>query len=231
MSYKIGATLSIGKKDTNQIVINQPGVSGEHAKINILSKDELWIEDCGSSNGTYINSTRIENGIVKPSDRITLAKNTVDITPQLRKIFQALQAEPMVNTVITGNEFTLEINRLRAVHKKFQAEQISITKNHNIKLNLIRAGVGVSASLAAFLVCQQFQAFFKTQEALKVTLTTASGMIGFLAVGGMTAQDKLQQLSNQFQIDYVCPACQGSLNSAVPEVLEKTGHHCKRFKP
>lgn len=59
--------LTIGRKENNSIVLADPHVSGSHAKI-IVRNNGLFIEDFDSTNGTYVNRTKV-NGKMKLSNR------------------------------------------------------------------------------------------------------------------------------------------------------------------
>lgn len=63
----IRSDLTIGRKDGNSIVLNEQHVSGEHAKI-LIKNNSLFIEDLNSTNGTYLNGTKI-NGKKKLSNK------------------------------------------------------------------------------------------------------------------------------------------------------------------
>ena len=54
-------TLTIGRNTDNNIVINDPSVSRNHAQLSKQS-NTYFIKDLGSSNGTFINGKRV-NGI------------------------------------------------------------------------------------------------------------------------------------------------------------------------
>lgn len=56
----IRSDLAIGRKDDNSIVLNEQHVSGKHARI-IVRNDSLFIEDLNSTNGTYLNGTKINS--------------------------------------------------------------------------------------------------------------------------------------------------------------------------
>ncbi|WP_297417697.1 FHA domain-containing protein [Clostridium sp.] len=56
----IRSDLTIGRKDGNSIVLSDPHVSGNHAKI-IVWNDSLFIEDLNSTNGTYVNGNKINS--------------------------------------------------------------------------------------------------------------------------------------------------------------------------
>lgn len=50
--------MRIGRDPANEIVIDHPQVSRFHARLT-WENARLYLEDMGSSNGTYINQTRI----------------------------------------------------------------------------------------------------------------------------------------------------------------------------
>lgn len=47
----------IGQERKNEIVVDEPSVSGRHARLTVVSDDELFIEDLESANGTYVDAT------------------------------------------------------------------------------------------------------------------------------------------------------------------------------
>ena len=66
-----GASLTIGRRDDNDVVIEDPAVSGHHAKIDSLG-DRFVLIDLKSKNGTFVNEQLIDShwlndGDVSPS--------------------------------------------------------------------------------------------------------------------------------------------------------------------
>lgn len=55
-------TLSFGRKEDNSIVLNDEFVSGYHAKI-YTKNNIFFIEDLGSTNGTFVNGTKIDGRV------------------------------------------------------------------------------------------------------------------------------------------------------------------------
>ena len=51
--------VTIGRDAECDIVLNHPHVSRRHATITV-GHDSLWIQDLGSTNGTYVNGNRID---------------------------------------------------------------------------------------------------------------------------------------------------------------------------
>ncbi|EAX48603.1 FHA domain containing protein [Thermosinus carboxydivorans Nor1] len=56
--FELAETTSIGRSDANDIVINEAYVSHEHACISFY-KQQYWLADLNSTNGTFVNGQRI----------------------------------------------------------------------------------------------------------------------------------------------------------------------------
>ncbi len=59
--------LVVGRDPGNQIVIDDPSVSREHAAIIAVGNDHI-LEDLGSANGTFVNGTRMPRRILQHGD-------------------------------------------------------------------------------------------------------------------------------------------------------------------
>jgi pSer/pThr/pTyr-binding forkhead associated (FHA) protein len=70
--------LKIGRDNTNDVIINEPGVSRNHAIISLLDNGTYEVKDLGSSNGTFVNGQRITQQIISPDDKLQVASCTVD---------------------------------------------------------------------------------------------------------------------------------------------------------
>jgi len=71
--------INIGRHPSNDIVIENMGISGQHAKI-VQSEGECYIEDKGSTNGTKLNGKKIDRHLLKHGDNIGLFKHTLRYT-------------------------------------------------------------------------------------------------------------------------------------------------------
>ena len=64
---------TLGRRPYNDIVIDNLAVSGEHAVLQLVGAD-VFIEDLGSTNGTYINGKSIKRQILVNSDTVEVGK-------------------------------------------------------------------------------------------------------------------------------------------------------------
>jgi pSer/pThr/pTyr-binding forkhead associated (FHA) protein len=75
-SYGIETALTIGRLPDNAIVIDNPAVSGHHARI-FREEDAFVIEDLRSKNGTYVNNKHVVREALKHGDVVLVGKHTL----------------------------------------------------------------------------------------------------------------------------------------------------------
>jgi len=68
--------LTIGRKPDNDLVIDNPAVSGHHALI-FSEGGVFFIEDLGSTNGTFVNDAKIQKEKLKNSDRVAVGAHVL----------------------------------------------------------------------------------------------------------------------------------------------------------
>ena len=70
--------LKIGKRNTNDIVLEAVDVSGNHAVVTQLSENVYLIEDNQSTNGTFLNGQRIRRSTFTKKDVVHIATTRLD---------------------------------------------------------------------------------------------------------------------------------------------------------
>lgn len=73
---QIGQNISIGRNDSNDIVIDNLAVSGNHARIESVAASFI-IKDLGSTNGTFVNKKLVSAHGLKNNDVILIGKHTL----------------------------------------------------------------------------------------------------------------------------------------------------------
>jgi pSer/pThr/pTyr-binding forkhead associated (FHA) protein len=71
--------LTIGRHEDNDIVIDHMGVSGRHARVAVDGHSVI-LTDLQSTNGTFLNGRRVEQGELRPNDWITIGRHILTFT-------------------------------------------------------------------------------------------------------------------------------------------------------
>jgi pSer/pThr/pTyr-binding forkhead associated (FHA) protein len=72
--YAVGVGLTIGRLPDNAVVIDNPAVSGHHARIYSES-GAVILEDLDSTNGTYVNGKHANRYVMRHGDVVLIGKH------------------------------------------------------------------------------------------------------------------------------------------------------------
>jgi pSer/pThr/pTyr-binding forkhead associated (FHA) protein len=87
--------LVIGRGSDSDITISEDNVSRRHAKLIVEQGNHIYIEDLGSTNGTFINGERIQRTTLMEGDRILIGTSILKLV--------SLQEEARPSRRITGD--------------------------------------------------------------------------------------------------------------------------------
>lgn len=80
----VGPETVIGRKPENELVIDNPAVSGRHARVvREESSGQYFIEDLNSTNGTYLLDRKVTRSVLRHKDVLVIAKHTVEFEDEL----------------------------------------------------------------------------------------------------------------------------------------------------
>lgn len=69
-------SVTVGRKDDNDIVIDNPAISGHHCKLT-MEGGGYYVEDLESTNGTFVNEKKIKKSGLHNNDVVGLAKHAL----------------------------------------------------------------------------------------------------------------------------------------------------------
>ena len=72
--YVVESEVTIGRLPDNTVVIDNPAVSGHHARISIEG-DDYVVEDLRSKNGTYLNEQHVLRAALRNHDVLLIGKH------------------------------------------------------------------------------------------------------------------------------------------------------------
>ena len=71
--------LVIGRSSELDMVLIEDMVSRKHAKIQ-MQADQIWIEDLGSTNGTFVNGARVTTArLLAPGDIVRIGQTDLQV--------------------------------------------------------------------------------------------------------------------------------------------------------
>lgn len=94
-----GETLHIGRRDSNDVVIENLVVSGTHAKLDALEEGFL-LTDLRSKNGTFVNETPVNAHWLQDGDVVRIGKHTLTLLVEEEEAFALDVEEDMDQTMV-----------------------------------------------------------------------------------------------------------------------------------
>ncbi|MDB4946024.1 MAG: hypothetical protein JWP97_5558 [Labilithrix sp.] len=123
----------LGRGTEADLWVEDGGVSRRHAQISCRSDGRYFVQDLGSTNGTFLGTQRIDLVEVKPDDRIQLGPNVVlrfAITDDQEEELQRRLYESSTRDALT-----------RLYNRKYFTErltaEVAYSRRHKVKLSVI----------------------------------------------------------------------------------------------
>lgn len=127
-----GDSCVIGRANDANIVVNDNRISRHHIKLNV-KRDEIELEDLGSTNGTYVNGKKITKCILRNDDRVHLSGNTIfkfaygdEIEIMFQKEMHQMANFDAVTGVYNKHYLTERLN-----------EEFSFSKRNNVPISIL----------------------------------------------------------------------------------------------
>jgi pSer/pThr/pTyr-binding forkhead associated (FHA) protein len=86
--------ISIGRKPENDLVIDNPSVSGRHCRV-VADGAEYFVEDLNSTNGTFLRDQKIARAALRHGDVLAIAKHTVEFVNEAEALAALPAKEPV----------------------------------------------------------------------------------------------------------------------------------------
>lgn len=202
--------IKIGKAVDNDFVVDDPHVSRHHAHL-VRQDDATWLlEDIGSTNGTYVNGQQIVKKQVALTDRICFGDLCVSLADILHK----------------DNDYSEDFAVLKKVYDGYIETKVKIQSANQFKVRLFQslpfALPGVIGVAIGFLGKGSTMLFL-----ISLLIVICAPTIGIYLGARQSAKipQQLQDIANQFKIDYVCPKC-GNFLGEIPWESLKNRKHC-----
>ncbi len=193
--------IKIGKAPDNDFVVDDAHVSRHHARLTRQADGCLFLEDLGSTNGTFVNDIQIAQKRITPADTVRLG--------------DAYQL-PIREVLKYNNDYSEEFAALKKVYDDYIQQKVKIQSSNQFKTRLFQslpfALPGIVGVVIGFLGKGSPELF-----GVSLFITVSAPTIGIYLGAKQSAKIpmQLQTIANQFKIDYVCPKC-GTFLGEIP---------------
>ena len=133
--------MTIGRKDDNDIRIENLAVSGHHAKLLTIF-DDSFLEDLNSTNGTYVNGQPISKHPLKNGDVIIIGKH------ELRYINDSASSRDDDKTIMIRRQPGLNTSPAANLHEPINMPGVSPNADLGVAKLQILNGKGAGKELA-----------------------------------------------------------------------------------
>jgi len=171
-------TLTIGRKEDNDIVIDNPAVSGHHAKIMKIG-NKYFIEDLNSTNGTFISGRKILKAELENNMQVDITKYSLIFIDDRPKQEQ----EQVIPTKSTDETFVLGPEKQREILEKMAATKTPAPLLEKIGCLKITDGIVDKTEIELSLL----NTYIGTTELAVVKIIPSKGLFGIGTVTGNIA--------------------------------------------
>jgi len=130
------SSVKIGRDNSNDIIINEPSVSRNHAVITKLEDDRYEVKDLGSTNGTFINGKLVIKEFLLPGDQLQVASSYVDWQEAFNRKSKA-QSEPTLEDPFSRIRKTIQLGAANDNDLIVDGEFVS---QHHARVSLLKDG-------------------------------------------------------------------------------------------
>ena len=133
-------SITIGRANDNDIVLDNQSASGHHAKI-IKVANQYKLEDLNSTNGTFVNNNKVANKILKEGDIIAIGKHELWFVGENSESLENADLEKTVfvrsTATPSSNKTTTPSNPQPLSTPKPNIEKINSLKDNDTNIKII----------------------------------------------------------------------------------------------
>jgi len=172
--------ITVGRKPDNDVVIDNPAVSGHHCRI-VRDGDTFFVEDLHSTNGVFLNAKKVAKSGLQNNDVIGIAKHAlkfVDERPQTIPSPQAKSSSADATMMISPEKqqelaaasttaaqkkpATLRVTKgvVGALEYELKGRSTYIGKSDHVQIRIKGTGLFGSAPESAAMIANHHDGYF-----------------------------------------------------------------------
>ena len=124
--YALGTGVTIGRLPDNAVIIDNPAVSGHHARV-YLEGNQVVLEDLHSTNGTFVNGRPILRQLLQHGDEVLVGKHQL-VFDRAASESPLVSAAPMEGL---GDTVYLDTKQHRALRATLETARVEVARAIN----------------------------------------------------------------------------------------------------
>jgi pSer/pThr/pTyr-binding forkhead associated (FHA) protein len=122
--YALGTGVTIGRLPDNAVIIDNPAVSGHHARV-YLDGNQVIVEDLHSTNGTFVNGRPITRQVLQHGDELLVGKHHL-VFDRTSAGAQPVSSTPMEGL---GDTVYLDTKQHRALRATLESARVEAAQS------------------------------------------------------------------------------------------------------
>ncbi|MDR3127460.1 MAG: FHA domain-containing protein [Tannerellaceae bacterium] len=202
--------IRIGKAPDNDAVVSGSYLSRYHAQLSRTPEGTWMLEDCNSTNGTFVNGHQILRRQVRQGDSLMFGGE--DCVHSLTAVLHA------------AGDYSIEFEALKGIYERYVAEKVKIQSVTVFRVRLLQTLPVAALGVAGLLIGMWGKGdFLLSGISLVVMIALPSSGIYLAARLSAKIPGRLQEALTRFRTRYVCPRCGAPLGEQPWEALAARG--------
>jgi len=205
--------ITIGRKNTNDIVIEDESISNYHAQATYDGEGKVTLFDIDSTNGIHVNNRRIQKKQIDEKDQVILGKLMMESSALIADI----KAQYLEKKTDFSEEFEVIIDKLKAFSNAKDKMNSSSNLSNIIRVGLVLIIIGVLTFIPDLI----------ESDSTRIMLMIGAGLVpvvfSIFSLKGEKKRVALDMLKLEYEEVTKCPKCSKSLLNYTAEYLIKKG--------
>ena len=221
---QIKKIITIGRKTSNNIVIPNTDISGEHAKLTLIDevKQKWLIEDLNSKGGTKVNGNFVVRRQISPLDNIVLGNTQIEWSLILKPLETPL--DPKLSSISDLSSPEEIAQKLASIYQEYIDKRGKLDKLRESKeanaANRLLGGVVAGALGGVFFLIPEFKQFSALGGIIPCIIfgytIYNSGKINKAIRDVEPFSGALQEW---YRSNFICPKCHSPINDTYKTLL------------
>ena len=205
--------ITVGRKTSNDIVMNDSSISEYHAHATFDGNDKVTLIDIDSTNGIHVNNRRVQKKQVDQKDQIIIGSQLIDS--------EAFIKDVKIKYLEKKTDFSKEYKLILTELRRFSKAKDKMNNSGNIS-NILRVSLVLVIVLVLFLKPDLIE-----DDSTRIMLMIGAGLVpvvfSIFSLKGEKKRVAVDMLKFDYESKTKCPKCSKTLLNYTADYIERKG--------